>query len=114
MKYVVDKLLETIDAEDLNNVLAEVARQYPQELLRCFDRVLGHKSNDIDDDDDISNDAPEYDPWELNGTSISFDEHSEIMDLVRKGNKVSAIKAARMYSGAGLREAKDWVENVFY
>lgn len=114
MKYVVDKLLECIDAEDLSNVLGEVARQYPNELLQCFDRVLHRKEKWTDDPDVIIDHAETTDPWELNGVGLTFDQHSEIEKHVQKGNKVSAIKAARTYTGAGLREAKDWVESVFY
>lgn len=37
------------------------------------------------------------------------DEH-ELLDLLRRGQKIEAIKRYRKWTGAGLKEAKDAVE----
>ena len=35
-----------------------------------------------------------------------------VLDLVRGGNKIGAIKQYREETGAGLKEAKDFVESI--
>jgi len=35
-----------------------------------------------------------------------------IMDLLRRGNKIEAIKVYREQTGVGLKEAKDYIESL--
>ena len=44
---------------------------------------------------------------------LSPDEYNEIREHVLAWNKVLAIKAARNYTGMGLRDAKEFVETKF-
>jgi len=41
---------------------------------------------------------------------VDLDDH--FRDLIRKGNKIEAIKIYREYTGVGLKEAKDAVEAI--
>ncbi len=38
--------------------------------------------------------------------------NSEVMDLMKSGNKIQAIKLHRQQTGVGLKEAKDYVESL--
>jgi hypothetical protein len=52
----------------------------------------------------------------LTHEGIRFDPYADVpppvVDALRRGKKIEAIKEYRMATGAGLREAKDWVEEV--
>ena len=52
----------------------------------------------------------------LKHQGIRFDPYSEVpppvLDALRRGKKIEAIKAYRAATGAGLQEAKDVVEEV--
>jgi len=52
----------------------------------------------------------------LKHQGIGFDPYSEppptVLDALRRGRKIEAIKAYRAATGAGLAEAKDVVEEV--
>lgn len=39
-------------------------------------------------------------------------EFGPVMDFIRTGQKIEAIKRVRTFTGLGLKEAKDWVEAV--
>jgi ribosomal protein L7/L12 len=52
----------------------------------------------------------------LKHEGIQFDPYSEVppsvLDALRRGKKIEAIKEYRAATGAGLEEAKDYVEEV--
>lgn len=47
-------------------------------------------------------------------TPITLDPEAleQVMQLLRSGNKIEAIKLVREKSGSGLKEAKDFVESL--
>ena len=52
----------------------------------------------------------------LENAGIEFDPYKdlprEIVEAVQRGNKIEAIKRYRTHTGAGLREAKNFIEEV--
>ena len=52
----------------------------------------------------------------LKHAGIQFDPYADapqpVIDALRRGKKIEAIKEYRMATGAGLREAKDYVEEL--
>ena len=52
----------------------------------------------------------------LKHEGIQFDPYSDtpppVLDALRRGKKIEAIKEYRVATGAGLREAKDYVEEL--
>lgn len=53
----------------------------------------------------VTDQATAADPW-------SVPPWPEVVDLLRRGKKIEAIKVYRQYSGLGLKEAKDVVDEV--
>lgn len=53
----------------------------------------------------VSDRGAEADPW-------SVPPWPEVVDLLRRGRKIEAIKVYRGHTGVGLKEAKDVVEEV--
>lgn len=39
-------------------------------------------------------------------------DNDEVVSLVRRGEYISAIKLRRSQTGCGLKEAKDYVDNI--
>jgi len=52
---------------------------------------------------DLGLEYPEPSTWEV---------PTEIMDLVRRGKKVEAIRLFRQETGAGLKDAKEFIESL--
>jgi hypothetical protein len=52
----------------------------------------------------------------LKHQGIDFDPYSDlpasVLDALRRGKKIEAIKEYRLATGAGLREAKDFIEEL--
>lgn len=47
-----------------------------------------------------------------NNRQSNSDQDREILDLVKQGNKIEAIKRTREFYGFGLKEAKEYVEKL--
>ncbi len=57
------------------------------------------------------NNAPPS-PFESAFSSTTSSDGDEIQDLLRRGQKIEAIKIYRQRTGLGLREAKDAIEDM--
>jgi ribosomal protein L7/L12 len=103
MKNVIHKLLESVDAEQLMQIIEKLARTAPSEVLEAFDDVLGGKTGEgwITISSDVST------------AKISDIDYQIVKDNMHNNQKVSAIKHLRESTGWGLREAKEWVEDQF-
>lgn len=53
--------------------------------------------------------APDRTPWERFGSQAALDA---VVELVRSGQKIEAIKMTREITGLGLKEAKDLVDQI--
>lgn len=52
------------------------------------------------------------DKLDINEESLNNEVEKEIEELVKKGNLVRAIKVYRMETGVGLREAKEYIDEL--
>jgi ribosomal protein L7/L12 len=51
---------------------------------------------------------------ERSGAALSDADADEMLDLLRRGRKIEAIKLVRERTGLGLKEAKEFVEHQHY
>ena len=80
---VIDALLDP--NIDYKKIVIEFAKQHPEDFLTIYERKY-----------------PEIAPW-----------HREVRSYTRReGGKIPAIKAMRVHTGLGLKEAKDIIDNV--
>lgn len=79
---------------DSNDIVGLAVRL--RRLERKVDRLIEQLGATVEADDD---DTPEY---------------PEVVELVRRGKQIEAIKAYRQYTGLGLKEAKDYVDALMY
>jgi len=65
-------------------------------LERKIDKILEHLEIDFEDND----------------VGIAANVSPDVIDWVRRGNIIEAIKVYRSYSGVGLKEAKDVIDEI--
>ena len=65
-------------------------------LERKIDKILEHLEIDFEDND----------------VGIATNVSPDVIDWVRRGNIIEAIKVYRSYSGVGLKEAKDVIDEI--
>lgn len=105
MKNVVDKLLGSVDAEQLMQVILKVTQSEPMAVMQAFDDVLSG---------DVVNARFSGNVLTISQGGITAavpeSDLAHVADLMRVGKKVSAIKHLRTVTGWGLKETKCWCE----
>ncbi|MBS1253129.1 MAG: 50S ribosomal protein L7/L12 [Anaerolineales bacterium] len=76
-------------------------------VLRVVLRFIGWASGTTADDP-----APFNPDGEADTIGLPADAEREIRELLWDGRKVEAVKRVRQLTGAGLREAKDYVDGL--